>query len=276
MHTNRPSRVSTRFVLRFFLHLTLWLFILTSSTAAQQPTATITELTGSATVIIQGEERPAEIGLVLTETDEIVTQSQATAVLALSDGSSIQLREKTRLNLAVLLETPEDARQSRLKLLYGHIRAFLSPGHQQENSTFEMETPNAHVGIKFSQPQVDVEFEPQTVTTIVRTYTVCVQVRNLLTNAEIQQLCPGHQAIIREEFILVTKIAELSGIFNQLERFVDDQTLLTGQSGLADTGDGGALEDAYRATTENGPATSREDPEQGAESVGVSVTVDTP
>jgi hypothetical protein len=69
----------------------------------------------------------------------------------------IQLSQNTKIDLALLLQSPETgARQSRLKLLYGKIKLFLSPGHQKEGSAFVTETPNAQIGVKFSQPNVEV------------------------------------------------------------------------------------------------------------------------
>lgn len=78
-----------------------------------QPTATLTELSGTVTVIIRGAEQPAERNAILTESDEIVLAAGAAATLALSDGSVVQLSENTRLQLGLLLETPEKARKSR-------------------------------------------------------------------------------------------------------------------------------------------------------------------
>jgi hypothetical protein len=49
---------------------------------------------------------------------------------------------------------------------------------------------------------------------------------NLLTKAEVERMPRGHQAIIREDFILVTKIMELSSFMDQLRRTVQIETAL--------------------------------------------------
>ena len=123
-----------------FLFLVTLSFVLsiTQVSHAQAPTATITQLTGSAVAVIGGTEVKAELDMVLTEGDTLETKTGAEATLTLSDGSTIQVRTNTRLTLDLLLYMPEQARQSRLKLLYGRVRAFLSAGHQREGSKFDL------------------------------------------------------------------------------------------------------------------------------------------
>lgn len=207
---------------------------------AQQPTAVITKLSGSAVIFRAGAEIDAELKMVLTQGDAIETNADSSATLALSEGSTVLLKQKTRVNLDVLLQTPQTgARQSKLKLLYGRIRAFLSPGHQQADSTFEMETPNAHVGVKFSQPALEVSYERELKMTIVRTYTVCVSVVNLVTDAEIQRLCPGHQAVIKNDMILVTKILETAFQLEDVQRMLVELDATTEEWADEDGGDAG-------------------------------------
>jgi hypothetical protein len=158
---------------------------------AQQPTATISALSG--TVLVSGQT--AKTGAVLHTGDTLQTQAGASAVLVLSDGSELQLGENTQVNLADLAQTATGARVSRVKMLWGRIRAKLSPGHQQAGSSFDIETPNALVGVKFSQPDVEVSYDPAKQETIGIAHTVELMVKNLLTG-EIMHVPVGSTVII--------------------------------------------------------------------------------
>jgi hypothetical protein len=148
---------------------------------AQQPTATIKSLSGA--VLVSGQA--AQVGAVLTTGDSIQTQAGASVVLELSDGSDIHLGEQTQLSMAALAQTGGGARVSKLSLLRGWLRAFLSPDHQQEGSAFTVETPNAQVGVKFSQPDVEVRYDPEKQETIGIAHAVELIAINLLTNEKI-------------------------------------------------------------------------------------------
>jgi len=182
----------------------------------EQPTATITNLTGSAVVSVQGKEAEAEVEMVLTEGDTIQTQAGAEVTLTLSDGSVIQLGENTQTNIDVLFQSPEGARKSRLKLLYGQIRAILSLGHQKKGSDFTVETPNAQVGVKFSKPDVEVMYDPETKTTVARGYTVGMSVTNTITRAKAGDIPKEHQVIVHKAMIVVTKITDIPKIIEQM------------------------------------------------------------
>lgn len=153
---------------------------------AQQPTATLSTLTG--TVLVNGQS--VAQGAVLQAGDVIETQNGASVVLELSDGSQLELSENTRLDLTQLSQTSDGARVSKIKLAWGWVRAKLSPGHQDEGSTFDVETPNALVGVKFSQPWFDVGYmrptgDAQAGETRAIARTVPLTAINLLTNETI-------------------------------------------------------------------------------------------
>jgi hypothetical protein len=152
-----------------------------SLSLAQQATATIRTLSGN--VLVSGQV--AKLGIVLSAGDTIETQAGASVVLVLSDGSELQLGEHTQVNLVDLRQTASGARVSRLKMMWGRIRAKLSPGHQQAGSSFDIETPNALVGVKFSQPDVEVSYDPAKQETIGIAHTVELIAINLLTNEKI-------------------------------------------------------------------------------------------
>ena len=175
---------------------------------AQQPAATISSFSGSVLVSIQGKAPvAATVGVVLQAGDILQTEAGAQVALKLSEGSELQLGQNTKIDIAALSQRPKTgARQSRLKLWYGQLRAFLSPGHQKEGSSFEVETPNAFAGVKFSQPEIEVRYDPKTRTTIIIGYTVDINVINLLTR-ERARMAKAHQAIVRDEFLWITPIA---------------------------------------------------------------------
>jgi hypothetical protein len=175
---------------------------------AQQPTATITSLSGEVRVSIQGKESvAATVGTVLQRGDLIETSAGAQVVLTLSEGSELRLGQHTKIDIAALTQRPKtNARKSRLKLWYGRLRAFLSPGHQKAGSSFTVETPNAMAGVKFSQPDIEVIYDPETKTTIIIGYTVAIRVTNLVTK-EVKEMPQGHQAIVQDEFLWIAPIA---------------------------------------------------------------------
>jgi hypothetical protein len=182
------------------------LWCLPSLSSAQQPTATITSFSGTVHVSIQGNESVvATVGRILNRGDTIQTQTGANVVLTLSDGSELRIGEETNLDVAVLSQQSTGARVSRLKLAWGRMRAFLSPRHQKEGSSFDVETPNAVVGVKFSEPDIEVIYDPETRSTIVRAYTVAVSVTNLVTK-EVRLVPKGHQAIVQDEFLWIAPI----------------------------------------------------------------------
>lgn len=172
--------------------LTVFLFSFIPSTSlAQQPTATIKTLSGN--VLVSGQA--ATVGTVLQAGDTIQTQVGASVILELSDGSTLELGENTNIDLAMLTQEPNGARVSRVKLLWGRVRALLSPSHQKEGSTFNIETPNALVGVKFSQPKVEVIYDPNKQETTGIAHTVELLVTNLLTG-ETKLIPVGSSVII--------------------------------------------------------------------------------
>lgn len=147
---------------------------------AQQPTATINTMSG--TVLVNNQQQGT--GTVLRTGDIIETQVGATMVLELSDGSLLEVGENTKLDVAVLSRTAAGARVSKMKLLWGRIRAALSPEHQHAGSSFDIETPNALVGVKFSQPDVEVSYDPAKQETVALALTVALAVKNFVTDEE--------------------------------------------------------------------------------------------
>ena len=145
---------------------------------AQQPTAAIRAMNG--TVFISG--RTASVGAVIGAGDTIQTQAGAGVTLALSDGSTVRLGENTEVALSALTQSADGARTSWLSLARGRLRALLSPKHQAAGSTFTVGTPNAQVGVKFSQPDFEISYDPAKQETVGIAHSVELTAINLLTN----------------------------------------------------------------------------------------------
>lgn len=176
---------------------------------AQQPTAILTDFSGTVEISIQGKAPIAPTaGMTLRAGDSLQTQAGASVVLTFSEGSELRLGQNTKLDLATLAQRPQTgARQSRIKLWYGQLRAFLSPGHQKAGSSFDVETLNAVGGVKFSHPDFEAEYLPETKTSIFRWYTVGGTVVNTVTK-ERRGIPKAHQAIVQEEFLWITAIVQ--------------------------------------------------------------------
>jgi hypothetical protein len=204
--TCRISLFRSRTLVWFVLAALLWSFV-PSVSRSQQPTATISALSGA--VLVNGQE--AGEGIVMSAGDIIESQAGASVVLELSDGSLLELGENTKLNIAELSQTATGARVSHVKMMWGWLRAKLSPGHQQAGAAFHIETPNALVGVKFSQPDVKVSYDPTKKETVALALTVALAVKNLLTDEE--KIVPiGSIAIITALGIKVIGGAAAAGI----------------------------------------------------------------
>jgi hypothetical protein len=83
---------------------------------------------------------------------------------------------------------------SRVRLLWGRIRATLSPGHQRQGSNFDVETPNALIGVKFSVPIVEVTYDPAIPRTIAFGDGIDILVTDLVTG--VFQLVPANSTAV--------------------------------------------------------------------------------
>ena len=206
--------MNTQKLTHILFALLMLLCLPSSRSAAQQPSAEILQFKGKVTVVLQGVSETAKVGMMLGSGDLIETEAGAGADLRFSDGSLLQIGQKSKIDIAELTQhTDTKARTSRLNLIFGKLRAFLAPDHQHEGSKFTMQTPNALVGVKFSQPDVAISYDPESETTIFWAYTVEANVRNLETGAEVKTMPKGHKAVVKDDYINVLKIPddEISG-----------------------------------------------------------------
>ncbi len=183
----------------------LCVLLWSSLAVAQHPTATITSLTKDVFVSFQGETPVAALaGTLLRQGDSMRTYSEANAMLHLSDGSKLQLKENT--NLRIIAMTKEPMTASSFKLLWGKFRSILSPLYQKQDSSFTIRTPNAVVNVTSSELDAEVLYEPTTKTTTVLAHEFGVDVRNEITGVSLH-LSQGHSAIIYEG--IIQEIAEI-------------------------------------------------------------------
>jgi hypothetical protein len=137
------------------------------ATLAQQPIMTIKALDGD--VLVSGN-LVATIGTVLHPGDSIQTLFGSHVNLELSDGSHVEVAEKTSINIAELVLDPQTgARNSHILLTRGRIRATLSRAHRQKGCRFHVETPNALIGILPKQPDVEVAYDAEMGETVILT-----------------------------------------------------------------------------------------------------------
>ena len=221
MYSHRRNRRHV-FCMRQSLACLLLLFCLPAIVHAQQPTAAITAMNGDVMISMQGAAfQTAVVGDSLQAGDIIETGTGAGVVLLLSEGSELRLGQKTRIDVVVLSQRPEDrSRTSLINLMYGRIRAFLSAGHQEEGSSFTIETPNAIAGVKFSRPVIEASYDPATKTSIFKAYTVALNVTNRVTR-EIKQVTQGSQAIIQENSIVLAPLSSPDIVPTPEEPFQD-------------------------------------------------------
>ncbi len=171
---------------------------LSFSAAAQPPTATMSSLNGEVFIAFQsGTPILGIAGAVLRSGDIVRTYSGAHAMLSLSDGSKLELGENTNVMLASLGTEPAEAR---LNLLWGRTRSILSPLYQAEGSSFSLQTPNALIGVKSSEVDVEVLYDPNAKTTTVLAHEFDVRTINLSTGVELT-VPKGHSGIIHDNVI---------------------------------------------------------------------------
>jgi hypothetical protein len=166
-------------------------------------------------------------GTVLSAGDVIETQAGASVVLQLSDGSQVELGEKTKLDLAALSQSAAGARTSRLKLWWGWVRAKVSPDHQKAGSTFDVETQNALVGVKFSQPEFEVSYNQEKKETTAKALTIALVVLNLLTNEKV--VVPVGATVVITNALITVSSAAAGGALST-------KTIIIGAGALAAAG----------------------------------------
>ncbi len=167
-----------------------------------------------------GSQAPGHIGTVLNAGDLIQTHQGAMAGLELSDGSTLELGEMTKLDLAKLVkDSSSGARVSRIMLLWGKVRSLLSPGHQVSGSSFTYETANAVAGVKFSQPDSAVLYDPDREVTMFAAHHFGAKLTNISTEESLE-ISEGEIGIVQRDLIY-------SMLLTPIVHFETDRVYLT-------------------------------------------------
>ncbi|MCP4405030.1 MAG: FecR domain-containing protein [bacterium] len=170
--------------------------------SAQQPTAKIQSLEGRVVVSLQGSVAvEATIGTVLSQHDSLQTFEGAKVMLEFSDGSQLELGENTNVTMLEFTQNLQTgARKSRIKLFWGRMRSWLSPGHQAPGSSYEVQTPNALAGVKFSEPDSEIIYDRETNITTAIAHKFEVLLMNL-TTGEVLLIPQGNSGVVNKNAI---------------------------------------------------------------------------
>ncbi len=122
-------------------------------------------LTYSGDVSVVSSSRPihplVQLGNAAPDSYRIVTKFGAYATLTLPDGSQISIREMSILELnGFVWDKRTNLRGMLMSLYAGSVRVSLSQVYQEQESFFEIKTPNALLSLHFSQPDVEVIYAP--------------------------------------------------------------------------------------------------------------------
>ena len=225
-----------RFVLIFrsplFVRIAIFIMVwsyLPAVSIAQQSLATLSNVTG--VVVVNGQEQQA--GMSLNSGDVLEVMAEASAVIQMSDGSMLEIGENSKIDVAELRQIDANARVSRLKLAWGWVRAQLAPGHQGEGSVLSIETPNAVIGVKFSQPDIEVSYNPSTQETIGLAHTVALLAKNLLTDEELLVPVGSTVIVVGATIKIVAGILTITGISEVDATGVTSSTTATESTGSA-------------------------------------------
>jgi outer membrane protein OmpA-like peptidoglycan-associated protein len=180
-----------------------FLYVRPALMAEEVPTATIVDIKGTVVIYTSEQFSVARVGMVLQAGDELITQDDAEAILEFSDGSRLTIAEHADIKLDTLLKDEQTgARVSRLKLWWGKVRSVVAPGHQAPGSEFTVQTPNALAGVKFSEPDSEMQFNPSNWRTQVHAYKFDLELTNLSTGVT-ATILEGQTGVVEGDLLLI-------------------------------------------------------------------------
>lgn len=127
------------------------------------------------------------IGMTLHEGDSIRTRARASAIVELSDRSTLELAENTAVTISILVEDSQTgSSRSNLDLWWGSLRSVVPVSQTQNPSSITVQTSNARADMtsppqNLSASDSEVIFDPQINTTTAIAHKFDVVVTNLLT-----------------------------------------------------------------------------------------------
>ncbi|HWP49639.1 MAG TPA: FecR family protein [Candidatus Limnocylindrales bacterium] len=163
--------------------------------AQSQVLASVESVNGIVKVSLQGQgEVRARKGMDLQAGDILRTEVGGRLTLKLSDGSRLELGEDTRLDVTELSLTTR-AKSSLFKLVWGRIQAVIAQPYKTPGSKFEVETPNALAGVKFTA--FSMGYFRSTNTTWLSVENGTVTLTSLLSPGQpAEVLSPGQSAVV--------------------------------------------------------------------------------
>jgi hypothetical protein len=110
---------------------------------------TLADLEGQAEVGRGGEWSPATIGAAVEQGDQLRTGSPGRMRVVFLDESVLIIGDNTELIVDQLVFDPEPGVfRSLMRILRGKVRAIVNDRYQQPGSSYEIESPNAIVGVR--------------------------------------------------------------------------------------------------------------------------------
>ena len=145
------------------LILTVVFFQTSSYAEFEKRKAVIVDMDGQASVVTSdGNTIPAEIGMILTEGDEIKTKSNSWVVLNLEsdlEQAEVEIKENSEMSLLeFIIDADKNVQKTLLDLAIGEV-LITSKKLQSEKSKFEVKTPTSIVGVRGTSFSVTVEAE---------------------------------------------------------------------------------------------------------------------
>lgn len=186
----------------------------------------VTAVTG--TLLLNGQE--CQQGAIVTEGALLETLADETAIVELSDGSRFEIGEQTRLSVAKTVQTATATTIIRLKLTHGWVRAKPGQDAQAEGFIFDIETPNALIGVKLAKSDIEVGYAEQQQETVAIAYSADVRAEHLLSGEE-RSVPQGSTVLVQAESIQILEGTGRSKSSDTqdpeiFDKFTDTKTLL--------------------------------------------------
>lgn len=132
---------------------------------AQTKVGKVDNVMGDVTIAHEaGKKEKAAVGAPLFLKDVVETKKESSVQLAFQDGTSIVLREKTKIIVSEFLFDPKQKkRETVLNVASGKLKAVVSKTFNKKTSKTEFKTPTATVGVRGTELALDVGKKKTTV-----------------------------------------------------------------------------------------------------------------
>lgn len=178
MHTEEKLKT---FTVMTFLILTVFLLFPFSSIAVAKEVGTFTFIKGNVDVLRKGETKtiPAVKGDTVYEKDIVRSKSNSRAHILLSDGSKLNIAQKSRIEIKTFEYKPkEKKKRSFFRVFRGKLRAIVSKLFESAGSSFEVETPTAVAAVRGTDFILEIPESPEADETVLAVFEGKVSIRN--------------------------------------------------------------------------------------------------